>query len=209
MSDREKNQSQLRILSKEWLNDRNAMIKMAIHNIRVNGFRGGIYGAEVCQLCGEVKTFSGWAAATYLHVGNSGFTCSACCRAEQRRIDPTSSEFVIGSGAFANIRAQLANQPIRYCQVCRSEVPAEPDYHVDRHWLCRDCRNVIDSIHPHVSPEDVLGNLVRVRHVWLACRTAEDLRRFGVRIEATRRALEEIMSESDGKGERKSRDDTN
>jgi hypothetical protein len=163
MSDRERNQSQLGILSKKWLSDRNAMIGMSIHNIRVNGIRVGIYGAEVCQLCGEVKTFSGWAAAMFLHVGNSGFSCADCCR------------------------------------VCCAKVLAEPDNHVDRHWLCQDCRNVIDSTHPLVSPEDVLGNLVRVRHVWLTCQSAEELERFGVRIEATRRALEEIMAGSEGK----------
>jgi hypothetical protein len=199
MSDRERNQSQLGILSKKWLSDRNAMIGMSIHNIRVNGIRVGIYGAEVCQLCGEVKTFSGWAAAMFLHVGNSGFSCADCCRAEQRRIDPTSSDSVICSRAFGNVRARLASQPIRYCQVCCAKVLAEPDNHVDRHWLCQDCRNVIDSTHPLVSPEDVLGNLVRVRHVWLTCQSAEDLERFGVRIEATRRALEEIMAGSEGK----------
>ncbi len=43
----------------------------------------GIYGAEVCQHCGEVATFRGYWVAVFFHFGPE-FICSRCVRRYKR-----------------------------------------------------------------------------------------------------------------------------
>lgn len=77
----------------------------------------GIYGAEVCQLCGRVGMFSGWASALGLH----GLRYEFLCREHWRR------------------RSELALTGRRWCESCCRPVDRRSATHQGRYYLCSDC----------------------------------------------------------------------
>ena len=97
----------------------------------------GIFGAEVCQLCGRVCMFSGWAGAVGLH----GLHYEFLCREHWRR------------------RSELALTDPRWCESCCRPVDRRSATHPGRYYLCSDCTNTrIDPRRRYLllQPEHVL-----------------------------------------------------
>jgi hypothetical protein len=104
--------------------DERARLIQAVLDYRdEDGFASGIYGVEVCQLCGEIGTFQGWATAVGSHLAG---------------------EFV-GPGhrhppaTDSGLRELLADRDARFCEVCRKAVRRQEARRVGRYWLCANC----------------------------------------------------------------------
>ena len=103
--------------------ERARLIQAALDRRDEHGFGSGIYGTEVCQVCGEFGTFTGWATAMGSHF---------------------SAEFVgpgHGHGPLADsgLRELLAARDERFCEVCRQPVRRQDARRVGRYWLCATC----------------------------------------------------------------------
>jgi len=107
--------------------------------------KSGIYGCEVCQYCGRLGTFSGWAGAIGSH---------------------RSGEFVPSwhrHGNHGESLKRLAESDRRFCEVCRTKVSRSDTYRAGSHWLCDVC-----AADPKNRDEDAaspLQNLNRRRYV--------------------------------------------
>jgi ribosomal protein L37AE/L43A len=89
----------------------------------------GIYAAEVCQLCGAIGTFSGWANAVGSHV-------RLCAGGEFVAPD---HDHQYGRHAPERYRAILESQGWRFCDVCQARVPHRQAQAVNSYWLCAAC----------------------------------------------------------------------
>ena len=116
----------------------------------------GIFGAEICQVCGKVGTFSGWAGA----MGSRHYVGSAFV-ANGHGHDRQSSEAV------------LRGRPERFCSLCGTSTEPENARLVEHSWLCRTCAGEL----PEDAAADLLGQLARRRYLDLC--DDETLRRWG------------------------------
>ena len=97
----------------------------------------GIYGAEVCQVCGQIGTFSGWASAVGSHFGKD-------------------HQFIAsGHRHPKHTRRQLDDRSRRHCEVCCTPVTRELAQAVSYHWLCDACSRTLTP-----SPERGLAGAV-------------------------------------------------
>jgi hypothetical protein len=81
----------------------------------------GIFGCEVCQLCGRLGMFSGYAGAMGTHLWG---------------------EFVpFGHGSHdrEEARKKLEASDRRFCEVCRTRVSRSNAYRAGSYWLCALC----------------------------------------------------------------------
>ena len=77
-----------------------------------------IFGAKVCQLCGDLRTFSGWAAAVGRHWTDDGsFLCGEHGGTDQQR-------------------DQLRGTNLRWCEICQRQVDRRV---ARRHGACYVC----------------------------------------------------------------------
>lgn len=86
----------------------------------------GIYGMEVCQLCGKLSTYSGWASAIGSH-RHREFLCS------RHRKSP---------GA----QRTLAATATRWCELCQARVTRSSAERVRSYWLCAECAPDVDAV---------------------------------------------------------------
>ena len=148
----------------------------------------GIYGAEVCQLCGEIDTFSGWAAAMGVHFpfnrGPSEFVCGEC----RRKLIPV-GVYAVGRRSDAVVRS-LEARAHRYCESCATAVPRAPRFRAGRsRWVCDVCRERLTA--GGADAADQLGELVRRRYLERTLRTDDELRRFDLNMDGTRFEMDE------------------
>ncbi|MDQ3647604.1 MAG: hypothetical protein M3433_03280 [Actinomycetota bacterium] len=101
-----------------------------------------IYGAEVCQSCGEVKTFHGWAGAMATHRAGE-FVCHDC-----------------------RGRVAVAEAPSRQelCEVCRGPAHRSEAAGHGR-YVCRRCRPALRRARPGSAIGGVLDELSRRRNL--------------------------------------------
>src|SRR3954447_24961907 len=77
----------------------------------------GIYGAEVCQSCGEIGTFRGWASAVGSHFGKG-------------------HQFIASDHQHSKeTRSVLDAESRRFCEICSRAVTRETAKGVSYHWL--------------------------------------------------------------------------
>lgn len=104
-----------------------------------------IYGAKVCQSCGRVMPFRGWAAAMASH-RHRHFECSECRRQ-------------LSSEGFR----RSAGSDTRFCEICTSRGPWEVT--AGGAILCPSRRKALVRRHPGESLEKVLSSLSRRRNL--------------------------------------------
>jgi hypothetical protein len=94
--------------------------------------RCGIYGVEVCQLCGELATFRGWASAMGWH------WCGEFVALQHGHVEPD-KPYTYSDREFAHLRKLLEKAPDRFCELCLRRVPREQARRAGHYWLCPDC----------------------------------------------------------------------
>lgn len=83
----------------------------------------GICGAEVCQVCGEVGTFSGWAGAMASHwTDDKEFVCLDHNHADQE-----------------GRRLLLRETTRRFCEVCQEPVERYLAWRKGHCYVCDEC----------------------------------------------------------------------
>ncbi len=102
-----------------------------------------IYGAEVCQRCGEVKTFHGWAGAMATHRAGE-FVCHDC-RGRPQAVDE----------APARLKA---------CEVCGDRARGTESAGAGKH-VCRGCWATLRRSRPGRAIAQVLDELSRRRNL--------------------------------------------
>ena len=124
----------------------------------------GIYGCEVCQLCGQLGTFSGYASAVGGHHGGEFVSLS------HGHVVPA-AKGVYGSAEFARLRSLLSEGERRFCEICRRAL-LRSDACAARggKWLCATCAAVPDR-------DEDLSRLSRRRYM-AAMSDAELIRRL-------------------------------
>jgi len=129
----------------------------------VFGGAAGIFGAEPCQICGEVATFRGFASAMASHWGGA-FACATC------------------RGRLGNdgIRPVVEASPRRYCLQCLSQYPKSECIQDGSKWTCRPCLEA--------QPDDSIS---RRRYVEMTCDTDEKLAALDISLEAAVLDMEE------------------
>jgi len=138
--------------------ERERIIKgIATHRGSDGRLRTGIYGAEVCQLCGEIGAFSGFASAVGSHF--------------------SMREFVAAShrhpGDFHTYSELLDGRDHRFCELCRESVRRDVAQKFGHYWLCAGC--AADWLDKHGDdPADALNVLARCRYV--ALRSDDEVR---------------------------------
>lgn len=107
----------------------------------------GIFGTEVCQLCGRLGNFAGYNTALISHFAASEFTA----------LDH-------GHPHDLERRAELLRrQAHRYCEVCQTKVPRSSAPRAGSHWLCDACAG--DPAHRDEDASYPLRDLVRRRYL--------------------------------------------
>ena len=144
---------------------REKVIERAINKPALGG-AAGIFGAEPCQICGEVGTFRGFASAMASHWGGA-FACGSC------------------RGRLGNdgIRPAVEASPQRYCLHCLSRYPKSECIQDGSKWTCKPC------LEAH--PDD---SITRRRYVEMACDTDEKLALLDLSLEATVLDMEETWA---------------
>jgi hypothetical protein len=150
----------------------------------------GIYGAEVCQHCGEVDTFRGYWSAMFQHFG-SEYLCTKCLRSYKR--DP--KEPGVSSREIDLADREIKKRGYRFCEVCQARVEASSE---NQHpaewgpeWICPGCVSRIERIHPSERPGDVVHEMTRRRYLDIECPRDEKLRSFHFMVEDMRLTLDE------------------
>ena len=115
--------------------------------------RGGIYGAEVCQVCGEIGVYEGFFGALGSH---------------------REGEFVCFHHSDEE-RAMLKGRDARFCEQCLMRVSRAEALRVGQHWLCRVCAN--DPAKRDDGASHPLSGLSRRRY--LDGRSDSTIRRWG------------------------------
>jgi hypothetical protein len=142
------------------------------------GLKPGVYGAEVCQLCGRIRTFAGFITAMALHCGGD-FVCWPCRRA-------ITGQSGINSETTALVHERLERHLHRVCWVCCRHVLSGERRRTRHGWACTSCAAKVEADAPE------LRDLGRRRYLELTYPTDESLRTVDVLLEAQRLDLEEL-----------------
>jgi hypothetical protein len=150
------------------------------------GLRPGIYGANRCQLCGTITTFSTLAGAWAAHFGpDRDRACDACVKR-------------VGRDAVAAAIESLAK---RRWEVCGHLVEPSPTNRLGFYWVCEPCRSELGPSDPRFGSADGLNQLVRRRYMALAYPTVEELLQFEQTVLAIRADLDAAASQPACSGE--------
>ena len=155
------------------------------------GTNAGIYGAEVCQMCGEIRTFRHLWIAQFTHSGPD-FLCTGCIRTFKPDPNEIGTSFTVARDAFKELRKRRS----RMCELCRSTIE---DADRDRHaygpsvpkWVCPPCSERVLSEHGSEWPHDLLRDLSRRRFLEIRCPTDDELRGWGRMVAEMRFDLDE------------------
>lgn len=156
----------------------------------------GIFGAQICQLCGRLDTYSGLYGAMGSHCGpDREFVCYGCRVAHPQ---PTGLA-VLDQEAT---RAKFVGQDSRHCEICRAQIAGEPRNryrHAEQErggvWLCPGCVAAVRATDPTAQLPAVVADLTRRRYVEMTCKTDDDLRKLDLRLELERLRFEEDWAE--------------
>ncbi len=136
------------------------------------GTHGGIYGAEVCQVCGEVGTYFSLAGARIRHLGYP-------------------YEFVGEHGhSAAEVKSALGSRH-RYCEVCGTRFNLGDESRLGYNPVCDACRHEIGERERGRPAHEVVTELTRRRYIDLKHPTDEKLRAFDRLVTEMRFELDE------------------
>lgn len=149
----------------------------------------GIYGADICALCGEIDTFRGWARAMFgTYFGpHREFVCRGCWH----RIVP---EGETGVGEQRRLlSAALSRSEVRYCQLCQKQVDRHPrwnDHAARLVHLCDPCRTALRA--EGLTDPDELKQMLsdRVRRRYLELLDEGEIRQWRATVEDMREELD-------------------
>jgi hypothetical protein len=98
--------------------ERTKLIDRILGKRTSGGLKVGIYGADICQLCGQTDTFRGWAYAAYgCHLGpRHEFVCRDC----QHRLIPKDVTGITKRNKL--VGAALRESLARYCRICARQI---------------------------------------------------------------------------------------
>jgi hypothetical protein len=153
----------------------------------------GIYGADVCALCGELDTFRGWAMAVYgCHIGpHREYVCQACWR----RIVPK-GEFGI-SAQHGRITAALRESKVRYCRLCQAQIERDPRWGT-RERFVRVCSTCLEGLrHENLIDADEIATMLkgRVRRRYLELLDSRELEQMSGMVIEMREDLDSQFAE--------------
>jgi hypothetical protein len=133
----------------------------------------GIFGAEVCQVCGELGTYRSLAGAYATHHwSHRSFICPLGHKAP-------------------HIKAALKRRE-RFCEVCEAEFRTKGHNQVCfYHCVCDGCIDEIKKTQPDREVCKVVIELTRRRYLDLECPTDEKLRAFDFMVQKMRFLLDE------------------
>jgi hypothetical protein len=150
------------------------------------GQRPGIYGANRCQLCGAITTFSTLAGARMAHFGSERErACAACVK-------------WCGRDAVAAAIEALTE---RRCEICGHRVERSPTNRLGSYWVCEPCRHDVGPGDQLFGPADGLNQLVRRRYMALAYPTVGELLQLEETVLAIKADLDAIASQPTSYGE--------
>jgi hypothetical protein len=168
-----------------WQPYRERVIANILAKRTAGGLKPGVYGAEVCQLCGRIRTFAGFITAMALHCGGD-FVCWPCRRA-------ITGQSGINSETTALVHERLERQLHRVCWVCCRHVLSGERRRTRHGWACPPCGAKVEADVPEVR------DLGRRRYLELTYTTDESLRTVDVLLEAQRLDLEELETAGDAR----------
>lgn len=175
---------------------RRAILRFKLNERTTHGSLSGIFGARVCQSCGQLKEFDDWVSAVWFHhhcQGEQLFACYDCHKAAQEELDP--GHIGISGTASGELGGRLCEQPHRFCELCGVRVSRNPDHRFgarSTRWLCQRCIDVIRRETPDEDIVEVARGLSRARYWLRRNRRPRELIELERRIEAARQALEEL-----------------
>lgn len=149
---------------------RERLIRSILEKRQVPRIAAGIMGAEVCQLCGEVGAFWGWATAIGTHPGG---------------------EFVAPAhqhGSHDKWRRRLERQSHRFCEICAARISRRER---EEHTICHACREERDRRFPGIEVREWLRELSFRRYVQVQDWSDEQLRSYDLNLEMLRLEAEE------------------
>ena len=132
----------------------------------------GIYGAEVCQVCGEIGTYRSLAGAYKRHY-------------------KFRAEFIGRHGHSAAEVEKAMRGRHRFCEVCRTRFVPKTDNRVGYHRVRDTCLHEIGARDPNRPVLDAIRRLTRRRYIDLECPTDEKLRAFDRMVTEMRFELDE------------------
>lgn len=113
-----------------------------ILDLKSGGMTVGIYGYDVCEICGKHKMFRGWIDAGFFHHGKM-YICRDCHRA----IVGARDSYVTSFGARSKKVVKMIRQRgYRHCVICCEKVPQEDpnaitfDRLMGERILCSKCQ---------------------------------------------------------------------
>ena len=160
---------------------REELVKDILATRTTGGAGVGIYGAEVCQLCGQIDVFSGWASAIGFHFDRE-FVCPSCTR----KVTGGATEMSFRARV---VRLRLDAQHHRFCERCTRQITPPRDDAWRRHYLCSTCvRELLDE-HGDLDVAAYIGELIRRRYIDKVATTDDELVTFAEGTERMQRRL--------------------
>lgn len=152
--------------------------------------KAGVYGAEVCQHCGEIKTFQMYWSAVFAHLSGE-FVCTDCTRSYV----PDADQIGLNSNDVHRASEELRSRNYRFCEVCKTRIRVDEggsrSNRIARYWLCSRCKGRLLSEHGPDKMVDALQTLIRRRYLDVECRTDKQLRDFDIMVHDMRFTLDE------------------
>jgi hypothetical protein len=156
----------------------------------------GVFGADVCALCGQIDTYRGRIMAAYgCHFGpQNEFVCSEC----RDRLIPNGTTGL--SERQRPVRKALEESRVRYCRLCEVPVGRDPRWGRETSGrlarLCVGCRSELEG--RGVTNEDEIVDVVglRVRKRYLELLSDEELEGVAWDVDGMREELDSMNEEA-------------
>ena len=156
----------------------------------------GVYGADVCALCGTVDNYRGWIMAAYgCHFGpQNEFICSAC----RHRLIPQGMNGL--TEQKQRVGRALKESRVRYCQLCESKMRRDPRWGQEGSGrfprICDGCRSRLQD--RDVAEEDEIIEVVKahVRRRYLERLPSDELTDMADTVDAMRQELDAMEEEA-------------
>jgi hypothetical protein len=163
----------------------------------------GVYGADVCALCGRIGTFRGWIMAAYgCHFGpHNEFVCGRC----RKRLIPKGESAL--SEQHRLVEAALTESNIRFCRLCQRQIERHPRRGSRRGRLPRICAGCRDELRDRgiTGDEEIVAALrLGVRRRFLELLDDSQLEAMSGLVDDMR---EELDSQRQAQAQQKDRDD--
>ena len=133
-----------------------------IDTVRASEPHSGICGVEVCQLCGELGSFSGFAYAYGSHFVGNEFVGLRHDHHSDERTERYGKYRVYGGLELGRVRDMLDENRVRFCEVCRRSVPRSEIERVGVHPICAACLTTLRGIGE--DPHDLMIKLIVYRY---------------------------------------------